>query len=242
LNGGLIEHIRDFILELGIGFAFVGSQYHLEIGGQDYYLDLLFYHLRLRCYIVVDLKIEDFKPEFAGKMNFYLSAIDDLLRHSGDATSIGIILCKGRNGVTVKYALKDTSKPIGVAQYQLRQALPEKLNEELPMIGELATNVLLVLLVMLRATIEHHLAALFRKKGLDRKEQVEMAHNSSYLATILHKHEHISTELLQKIEFVSEELNRIAHGEQSSYLATGALLAIGNEILRQLPTPPSGIG
>jgi hypothetical protein len=94
LERGLIEHIRDFILELGKGFAFVGSQYHLEIGGQDYYLDLLFYHLRLRCYFVVDLKIEDFKPEFAGKMNFYLSAIDDLLRHSDDATSIGMISAK----------------------------------------------------------------------------------------------------------------------------------------------------
>ena len=115
LERGLIDHLRDFILELGKGFAFVGSQYHLEIGGQDYYLDLLFYHLRLRCYVVIDLKMEEFKPEFAGKMTFYLSAIDDLLRHSDDRASIGIILCKDRNAVTVKYALKDTSKPIGVA-------------------------------------------------------------------------------------------------------------------------------
>ncbi len=99
LERGLIEHIRDFFLELGKGFALVGSQYRFEIGGRDYSLDLLFYHLRLRCYVVVDLKIEDFKPEFAGKMNFYLSAIDDLLRHSDDAASIGIIICKDRNAV-----------------------------------------------------------------------------------------------------------------------------------------------
>ncbi len=240
LERGLIEHIRDFFLELGKGFALVGSQYRFEIGGRDYSLDLLFYHLRLRCYVVVDLKIEDFKPEFAGKMNFYLSAIDDLLRHSDDAASIGIIICKDRNAVTVKYALKDASKPIGVAQYQLKQALPEKLKQELPTIGELARNVLLVSLVMLRATIEHDLAALFLREGLDRKEQVEMAHNSSYLATILHKHKHISTELLQKIEFVSEGLNRTAHGERLSYEAAGQLLALGNEILRKLAAPQGG--
>ena len=99
LERGLIEHLRSLILELGKGFAFVGSQYHLEVGGQDYYLDLLFYHLRLRCFVVIELKIEDFKPEFAGKMNFYLSAVDDQLRHKDDQPTIGIILCKGRNEV-----------------------------------------------------------------------------------------------------------------------------------------------
>jgi hypothetical protein len=129
-----------------------------------------------------------------------------------------------------------------VLSYQLTQALPEKLKQELPTIGELARNVLLVSLVMLRATIEHDLAALFRKEGLDRKERVELAHNSSYLATTLHKHKRISTELLQKIEFVSEGLNRTAHGERLSYEAAGELLAVGNEILRKLGTPPSGKG
>ena len=101
LERGLIEHLRALILELGKGFAFVGSQYHLEVAGQDYYLDLLFYHLRLRCFVVIELKIEDFKPEFAGKMNFYLSAVDDQLRHKDDKPTIGIILCKGRNEVVV---------------------------------------------------------------------------------------------------------------------------------------------
>ena len=99
LERGLIEHLRALILDLGKGFAFVGSQYHLEVAGQDYYLDLLFYHLRLRCFVVIELKIEDFKPEFAGKMNFYLSAVDDQLRHKDDQPTIGIILCKGRNEV-----------------------------------------------------------------------------------------------------------------------------------------------
>ena len=119
LERGLIEHLRALILELGKGFAFVGSQYHLEVAGQDYYLDLLFYHLRLRCFVVIELKIEDFKPEFAGKMNFYLSAVDDQLRHKDDQPTIGIILCKGRNEVVVEYSLRDTTKPMGVAQYKV---------------------------------------------------------------------------------------------------------------------------
>src|SRR6195256_3100318 len=103
LERSLIEHVRDFMLELGKGFAFVGRQYHLEIGDKDFFLDLLFYHLRLRCYVVIDLKIEEFKPEFAGKMNFYLSAVDEQLRHPDDGLSIGIILCKSRNELIVEY-------------------------------------------------------------------------------------------------------------------------------------------
>ncbi len=106
---GLFEHLRSLILELGKSFAFVSSQHPLEVGGQDYYLDLLFYHLRLRCFVVVELKIEDFKPEFAGKMNFYLSAVDDQLRHKSDGPSIGIILCRGKNEVIVEYAGNPTA-------------------------------------------------------------------------------------------------------------------------------------
>jgi hypothetical protein len=115
------------ILELGKGFAFVGSQYRLDVGDQDFYLDLLFYHLRLRCFVVIDLKIEEFKPEFAGKMNFYLSAVDEQLRHPDDGPSIGIILCKSRNELIVEYALRDTTKPMGVSQYRLATALPDQL-------------------------------------------------------------------------------------------------------------------
>ncbi len=107
LERGLLDHIRDFLLELGVGFAFVGSQYPLQVGGEEFRVDLLFYHLQLRAYIVIDLKMEGFKPEFSGKMNFYLTAIDDLLRHSADQPSIGIILCKSKNKIVAEYALRD---------------------------------------------------------------------------------------------------------------------------------------
>jgi predicted nuclease of restriction endonuclease-like (RecB) superfamily len=137
LEKALINHIRDFLLELGVGFAFVGSQYHLDVGGEDFYIDLLFYHLRLRCFVVIDLKIEEFKPEFSGKMNFYVSAVDDLLRHPNDEPSIGMILCKSRNKTIVEYALRDMNKPIGVSTYQLRQALPENLQGSLPTVEQL---------------------------------------------------------------------------------------------------------
>jgi predicted nuclease of restriction endonuclease-like (RecB) superfamily len=137
LERGLTDHIRAFLLELGVGFAYVGSQYHLEVGGQDYYLDLLFYHLKLRCYVVLDLKVREFQPEDAGKMNFYLSAADDRLRHPDDQPSIGLILCKARNKVVAEYALRDMSKPIGVSAYQLTAALPEGLHGSLPTIEEL---------------------------------------------------------------------------------------------------------
>ncbi len=137
LERQLIARIRDFLLELGVGFAFVGSQVHLEVGGEDFYLDLLFYHLKLRCYVVIELKTGEFKPEYAGKMNFYLSAVDDLFRHPDDRPSIGIILCKSKNKVIVEYALRDTTKPIGVSSYRLTRALPEELKESLPSVEEL---------------------------------------------------------------------------------------------------------
>ncbi|TAM10844.1 MAG: DUF1016 domain-containing protein [Nevskiaceae bacterium] len=157
LERGLIEHLRALILELGKGFAFVGSQYHLEVVGQDYYLDLLFYHLRLRCFVVIELKIEDFKPEFAGKMNFYLSAVDDQLRHRDDQPTIGIILCKGRNEVVVEYSLRDTAKPMGVAQYKVSATLPSRLQRDLPTIEELGREFPLMSVVKLRIEIERAL-------------------------------------------------------------------------------------
>jgi predicted nuclease of restriction endonuclease-like (RecB) superfamily len=141
LERGLTEHLRALILELGKGFAFVGSQYHVQVGGQDYYLDLLFYHLRLRCFIVFDLKMKAFKPEFTGKMNFYLSVLDDQLRHPSDQPSIGVILCKGRNEVIVEYALRDMSKPMGVAEYELSASLPKRLQRDLPTAKDLAQEV-----------------------------------------------------------------------------------------------------
>lgn len=137
LENALTQYIRDFLLELGVGFAFVGSQYHIEVGSQDFYLDMLFYHLKLRCYVAIDLKVGEFTPEHAGKMNFYLSAIDDQLRHRDDEPSIGLILCKTKNQVVVEYALRDVRKPIGIAEYQITQALPDHLQGSLPTIEEL---------------------------------------------------------------------------------------------------------
>ncbi len=139
LEQGLVEHIQKFLLELGVGFAFVGRQVHLEVGGEDYYLDLLFYHLRLRCYVVIDLKMEPFKPEFAGKMNFYLSAVDDRMRNPQDQPTIGLLLCRDKNRITVEYALRQMSKPIGVAQWRTRlvESLPKKLKGALPSVTEL---------------------------------------------------------------------------------------------------------
>jgi len=129
LEKALVNRLKEFLLELGRGFAFVGEQYHLDVGGEDYCIDLLFYHLHLRCYVIIDLKVVPFKPEFAGKMNFYLSAIDDQVRYPGDQPSIGLILCKERNRLVVEYALRDTTKPMGVATYRV---LPRKLKDELP--------------------------------------------------------------------------------------------------------------
>lgn len=165
----LIDHLRDLILELGKGFAFVGNQYHLEIGGQDYFLDLLFYHLRLRCYVVIDLKIEEFRPEFAGKMNFYLSAVDDLLRYADDTPSIGLILCKEKNRIVVEYALRDTGKPKGVAQYRLTESLPERLQSELPTSHDLAGELPRFNLVTMRIRLERALQAIAEKRGLSTK-------------------------------------------------------------------------
>ncbi len=137
LEKALIANMQKFLLELGVGFAFVGSQYHLEVGGQDFYIDLLFYHLQLRCFVVIDLKTVEFKPEFAGKMNFYLSAIDDLVKHEKDEPSIGLILCKSKNKFIAEYALRDMKKPIGVSEMQILNALPDNLKGDLPTIEEL---------------------------------------------------------------------------------------------------------
>jgi predicted nuclease of restriction endonuclease-like (RecB) superfamily len=137
LETALLGHLRDFLLELGVGFALVGSQYGLEVGGQEYRLDLLFYHVRLRCFVAVELKVGSFKPEHAGKMNFYLASLDDQLRRDEDQPSIGLILCKDRNRVVVEYALRGSNRPIGVAEYRLTKRLPQELRGSLPTPEEL---------------------------------------------------------------------------------------------------------
>jgi predicted nuclease of restriction endonuclease-like (RecB) superfamily len=145
LEQGLVDHIQKLLLELGKGFAFIGRQYHLEIAGDDYYLDLLFYHIQLRCYCVVELKTTDFKPEYAGKLNFYLSAVDDLLKHNTDNPSIGILLCKSKNNLKVEYALRDIKKPIGVAEYITKnlEDLPKKLQSSFPTMADIEAELML---------------------------------------------------------------------------------------------------
>jgi len=137
LETELVKHLEQFLIELGQGFAFVGRQYHLDVGGKDFYIDLLFYHLRLRCFVVIELKKDGFKPEYAGKINFYCNLIDDRLKHETDNQSIGLILCQDRNKILAEYALRGMDKPIGVSEYELTRSLPEKFRSDLPSIKEI---------------------------------------------------------------------------------------------------------
>ncbi|KIO74462.1 hypothetical protein TH53_26325 [Pedobacter lusitanus] len=137
LETELVRHVEKFLLELGAGFAFVGRQYHLTVSDQDFYLDLLFYHLKMRCFIVIDLKKGDFKPEYAGKMNFYCSAVDDLIKYESDKPTIGLILCQTKDKVMAEYALRDMNKPIGISEFELTRSLPKDLRSSLPTIEEI---------------------------------------------------------------------------------------------------------
>mgnify|MGYP002783557598 CR=1 FL=1 len=134
IEDAIIQHITRFLLELGAGFAFVGRQVHIEVGGDDFFIDLLFYHLKLRCYVVIELKAGAFKPEHAGQLSFYLTAVDAQMKAEHDGPSIGLLLCKSKNKIVAEYALRDSSKPIGVAEYQLLEALPADLQTSLPSI------------------------------------------------------------------------------------------------------------
>lgn len=133
----LVKHIEIFLIELGAGFAFVGRQYHLTISDKDFYIDLLFYHLKLRAFIVVELKKGEFMPEYAGKLNFYCSAVDTLLKHATDNPTIGLILCQTNDKVFAEYALRDINKPIGISEYELTNILPNNLKASLPSIEEI---------------------------------------------------------------------------------------------------------
>ena len=137
LERGLLIHLRDLILELGRGFAFVGSQVPLTVGDETFYIDLLFYHLRLHSYFVIELKTKRFKPEYAGKLNFYLSAADDLIRTPQDGPTLGLLLCEGRTNTVVEYALRDVNKPIGVSTYRVTRELPSPVRDELPTVEDL---------------------------------------------------------------------------------------------------------
>ena len=135
----LVDHVQRFLLALGTGFAFVGRQVHLEVGERDFYVDLLFYHLKLRCYVVVELKAVPFDPAFVGTLNLYLSAVDDLLRHPDDRPSIGLLLCRGKDRMVVEYALRGLTQPIGVAQWetQMIQSLPVEFAGSLPSVEQI---------------------------------------------------------------------------------------------------------
>jgi predicted nuclease of restriction endonuclease-like (RecB) superfamily len=137
IEDAIDQHITRFLIELGAGFAYVGRQVHIEVGGDDFFIDLLFYHLKLRCYVVIELKAGPFKPEHAGQLGFYLSAVDSQMKSEHDNPTIGLLLCKSRNKVVAEYALRDSSKPIGVAEYQLLEALPPDLQGNLPSIEAL---------------------------------------------------------------------------------------------------------
>ena len=141
IENKLIQHITKFLLELGKGFAFVGQQYHLEIADSDYYIDLLFYHIQLKCYVVIELKNTKFIPEYAGKINFYLSAVDTLLKKEDDKPTIGILLCRDKSNIEVEFALRNIHNPIGVSEFDLTAAIPDELKSSLPTIEEIDNTI-----------------------------------------------------------------------------------------------------
>jgi predicted nuclease of restriction endonuclease-like (RecB) superfamily len=140
LELNLVKHVEKFLVELGAGFAFVGRQYKLVVSDRDFYLDLLFYHLKMRCFVVIELKKGEFIPEFAGKMNFYCSAVDEQLKHATDKPTIGLILCQGKDKLFAEYTLRDIHKPIGISEYELTRILPDNLKGSLPSVEEIEEN------------------------------------------------------------------------------------------------------
>ena len=137
IENQLVQHMAKFLLELGKGFAFVGQQYHLSVADSDYYIDLLFYHIQLKCYVVIELKNTKFIPEYAGKLNFYLSAVDTLLKKDEDKPTIGILLCRDKKNIEAEFALRDIQKPMGVSEFDLTSSLPKELKSSLPTIEEI---------------------------------------------------------------------------------------------------------
>ena len=141
IENALVKDVTKLLLELGTGFAFLGNQYHLNVGGDDFYIDLLFYNLNLHCYVVIELKTGEFKPEYAGQLNFYLSAVDGIIKHPEDNPSIGLLLCKSKNDLVAEYALKDMSKPIGVSEYKITSSLPEALSKQFPSVEDIQKRI-----------------------------------------------------------------------------------------------------
>lgn len=230
LEKGLLDQLKSLILELGKGFSFMGSQYHLEVGGQDYYLDLLFYHVRLRCYVVIELKIEEFKPEFAGKMNFYLSAVDDQLRHPDDQPSIGIILCRTRNKVIVEYALRDSQKPMGVAEYTFSK-LPKALRQALPSSDELSLERGGLSLITFRIELEREIQRILRLP--------EGARSVSLAESVRQLVDHgLSAQDHARLVPIIALANRAFHGLDNDYATVLEARAVGQEIITLLKAMP----
>ena len=141
IEKAMIDRIKDVLIELGKGFAFVGEQYKITVSEKDYFIDLLFYHLKLKCYVVVELKAREFEPTDAGQLNFYLSAIDDLVKDKTDNATIGLLLCKNKDNFTAEYALRNISSPIGVSEYKLLEDIPEYLKSQLPKVEEIELHI-----------------------------------------------------------------------------------------------------
>ena len=141
IENALVKDVTALLLELGTGFAFLGNQYHLNVGGDDFYIDLLFYNLNLRCYVVIELKTGDFKPEYAGQLNFYLSAVDAQIKKDTDNPTIGLLLCKNKNNLVAEYSLKDMSKPMGISEYKISSVLPEELSQQLPSVEDIQKRI-----------------------------------------------------------------------------------------------------
>ena len=141
IEKALVKEVTSLLLELGTGFAFLGNQYHVNVGGDDFYIDLLFYNLNLRCYVVIELKTGDFKPEYAGQLNFYLSAVDGELKKETDNPTIGLLLCKSKNNLVAEYSLKDMSKPMGISEYKFGSVLPEELSKQLPSVEDIQKRI-----------------------------------------------------------------------------------------------------
>lgn len=141
IEDALVRDVTKLLLELGTGFAFLGNQYHLNVGGDDFYIDLLFYNLNLRSYVVIELKTGEFKPEYAGQLNFYLSAVDGILKKEQDNPTIGLLLCKSKNNLVAEYSLKDMSKPIGVSEYRVTSSLPAELEAQLPSVEDIQKRI-----------------------------------------------------------------------------------------------------
>ena len=187
IEQALVRDVTKLLLELGTGFAFLGNQYHLNVGGDDFFIDLLFYNLNLRCYVVVELKTGEFKPEYAGQLNFYLSAVDGILKKDVDNPSIGLLLCKSKNNLVAEYSLKDISKPIGVSEYKVTSNLTGELGKQLPSVEDIQNRIKFVKSVFTVCSyrvylhFDHHLTTTVQQHHKTPKKPVVMTNNRLFL-------------------------------------------------------------